>query len=84
MMSVVQGAVNTLIVCWADAPTIMEMNHPELTTEMAGSWGLMFPEATMTSAATNVDVSNSNRGALNTGIASPQGSATTTYNAVVL
>jgi hypothetical protein len=45
MMNVVQGAVNTLIVCWADSPAILEMNHPALTQEMAESWLSVFPEA---------------------------------------
>jgi len=35
MMSVVRGAVNTLIVCWADSPSRLEENHPEATKEMA-------------------------------------------------
>jgi hypothetical protein len=44
-MNVVKGAVNTLIVCWADSPAVMEMNHPCLTKEMAESWLTVFPEA---------------------------------------
>jgi hypothetical protein len=47
MMNVVKGAVNTLIVCWADCPAILENNHPTLTREMAESWRVVFPEATV-------------------------------------
>ena len=35
MMNVVQGAVNALIVCWADSPAKLEYQHPVLTMEMA-------------------------------------------------
>lgn len=45
MMSVVRGAVNTLIVCWADSPARMEENHPEATKDMAETWTSVFPEA---------------------------------------
>jgi len=44
MMNVVQGAVNTLIVCWADSPAKLELEHPVLTAEMAESWTSVFPE----------------------------------------
>lgn len=44
-MNVVKGAVNTLIVCWADSPAVFELNHPALTTEMTESWRSVFPEA---------------------------------------
>lgn len=42
MMNVVKGAVNTLIVCWADSPAVMEMQHPSLTKELADSWSGVF------------------------------------------
>lgn len=45
MMSVVRGAVNTLIVCWADSPARMEENHPEATKDMAEAWTSVFPGA---------------------------------------
>jgi hypothetical protein len=45
MMNVVKGAVNTLIVCWADSPAVLEHNHPAITREMAESWQSVFPEA---------------------------------------
>jgi hypothetical protein len=43
MMNVVKGAVNTMIVCWADSPRVFEMNHPQLTAEMSDAWGKVFP-----------------------------------------
>ena len=45
MMNVVQGAVNALIVCWADSPAKLEYQHPVLTMEMADAWDSVFPEA---------------------------------------
>ena len=45
MMNVIKGAVNTLIVCWADSPAVMEAEHPALTKEMADSWTAVFPDA---------------------------------------
>lgn len=45
MMNVVRGAVNTLIVCYADDPAKLEDNHPTLTQQMANSWNAAFPEA---------------------------------------
>jgi len=44
VMNVVKGAVNTMIVCWADSPTVFEANHPNLTREMAESWTSVFPD----------------------------------------
>ena len=45
MMNVIRGAVNTLIVCWADSPSRLEENHPDATKEMAETWTAVFPEA---------------------------------------
>ena len=45
MMNVVKGAVNALIVCWADSPAKLEYQHPVLTAEMAEAWDSVFPEA---------------------------------------
>lgn len=44
MMSVVRGGVNTLIVCFADSPSLLEENHPELTQEIVTAWAEAFPE----------------------------------------
>lgn len=45
MMNVVKGAVNTLIVCWADSPAVMEMQHPVLTKELVDAWSGVFSDA---------------------------------------
>jgi len=45
MMNVVKGAVNALIVCWADSPAKLDYQHPVLTMEMAEAWEMVFPEA---------------------------------------
>ncbi len=44
MMSVVRGGVNTLIVCFADSPSQLEENHPDLTQEIVNAWAEAFPE----------------------------------------
>jgi hypothetical protein len=44
MMNVIKGAVNTLIVCWADSPAVVETQHPSLTREMVESWTKVFPD----------------------------------------
>ena len=38
MMNVVKGAVNTLIVCWADSPAMMQSQHPALSRELVQAW----------------------------------------------
>ena len=43
VMNVVMGAVNTLIVCWADSPSRIKANHPELSEEMIQAWSLVVP-----------------------------------------
>lgn len=45
MMSVVRGAANTLIVCFADSPGRLGENHPELTTEIVDAWAAAFPSS---------------------------------------
>lgn len=42
MMNVVKGAVNTLIVCWADNPTLLSSQHPRLTQELINAWSGVF------------------------------------------
>ena len=44
MMNVLKGAVNTIIVCYADGPQKLEQNHPQMTYNMAKSWVSVFPE----------------------------------------
>ena len=43
-MSVVSSAVNTVIVCFAEAPNEFQMNHPELSNEMRAGWRQAWPE----------------------------------------
>ena len=43
MMSVVGSAVNTVIVCFAEAPAEFEANHPELSREMRMTWRQAWP-----------------------------------------
>jgi len=45
MMSVVRGAVNTLIVCYADSPARLQMNHPDAVKEMSEAWSAAYPAA---------------------------------------
>ena len=44
MTKVVRGAVNTLIVCFADSPAVFESEHPAFTNEMADAWISVFHE----------------------------------------
>lgn len=44
MMNVLKGAVNTVIVCYADGPQKLEQNHPQMTYNMAKNWVSVFPE----------------------------------------
>mmetsp|Transcript_19664 Transcript_19664/g.28422 ORF Transcript_19664/g.28422 Transcript_19664/m.28422 type:complete len:249 (-) Transcript_19664:234-980(-) len=43
IINVVKGAVNTLIVCFADSPAKLEDNHPELTQQLMNAWASAFP-----------------------------------------
>lgn len=44
MTNVANGAVNTVIVCFADAPAKLEENHEVETRKMAEAWISVFPE----------------------------------------
>eukprot|EP00568_Trieres_chinensis_P004888 CAMPEP_0183291498 /NCGR_PEP_ID=MMETSP0160_2-20130417/893_1 /TAXON_ID=2839 ORGANISM="Odontella Sinensis, Strain Grunow 1884" /NCGR_SAMPLE_ID=MMETSP0160_2 /ASSEMBLY_ACC=CAM_ASM_000250 /LENGTH=543 /DNA_ID=CAMNT_0025452313 /DNA_START=74 /DNA_END=1705 /DNA_ORIENTATION=+ len=44
MTNAIVGAVNAIIVCYADAPGKLEENHRELTHRMATAWVSAFPE----------------------------------------
>jgi len=39
----VESAVNTVIVCYADAPAEFQSNHPELSNEMRATWLQVYP-----------------------------------------
>ena len=43
-MGVVDSAIGTVIVCYAEAPAEFQMNHPELATEMRAAWMQAYPE----------------------------------------
>lgn len=45
--NVIRGAVNTLIVCFADDPAKLEDNHPELSLRMVHAWSAAFPDCGM-------------------------------------
>jgi hypothetical protein len=44
LFAVVGSAVNTVIVCYAEAPAEFQMNHPQLATEMRSAWVQAWPE----------------------------------------
>jgi len=43
LFSVVSSAVNTVIVCYAEAPNEFQANHPELSNQMRASWRQAWP-----------------------------------------
>ena len=43
LFSVVSSSVNTVIVCFAEAPNEFERNHPQLSNEMRDSWRQAWP-----------------------------------------
>lgn len=45
MMRVIEGSMNTLIVCWAEHPSQIEANHPELSKELIIAWSEAFPDS---------------------------------------
>lgn len=42
-LSVVDSSVNTVLVCFAEAPAEFEENHPELSSEMRDAWREVYP-----------------------------------------
>lgn len=44
-MSVIASAVNTVIVCFADAPSEFQSNHPELSNKMRAAWLGAYPDS---------------------------------------
>ena len=44
VLSVVGSAVNTVIVCFCEAPAELEQNHPHLSAEMRASWTQAWPQ----------------------------------------
>ena len=43
LFSLVSSGVNTVIVCFAEAPNEFQMNHPELSERMRASWRQAWP-----------------------------------------
>lgn len=43
LLGVVNSAINTVIVCYAEAPAEFQMNHPELASEMRSAWIQAWP-----------------------------------------
>ena len=43
LFSIVSSAVNTVIVCYAEAPNEFQANHPELSNRMRDSWRQAWP-----------------------------------------
>jgi len=43
LFSIVGSAVNTVIVCYAEAPNEFQSNHPELSNRMRDSWREAWP-----------------------------------------
>jgi len=50
MMSVIQGAVKTIIVCYADNPNKLLENHREETTKMTEAWKSVYPNVSFYSS----------------------------------
>eukprot|EP00538_Stauroneis_constricta_P002441 CAMPEP_0119548552 /NCGR_PEP_ID=MMETSP1352-20130426/2446_1 /TAXON_ID=265584 /ORGANISM="Stauroneis constricta, Strain CCMP1120" /LENGTH=481 /DNA_ID=CAMNT_0007593859 /DNA_START=94 /DNA_END=1539 /DNA_ORIENTATION=- len=46
LMGIVASAVNTVIVCYAEAPAEFQENHPQLSAEMRAAWTGVYPELT--------------------------------------
>ena len=44
-MQVVKGAVNTLIVCWADNRAQIEIEHPDMSKMLVEAWQRSFPHS---------------------------------------
>jgi len=44
LLTLVSSAVNTVIVCYAEAPREFELNHPKLSQDMLSAWREAWPE----------------------------------------
>jgi Plasma-membrane choline transporter len=44
LLSIVSSAVNTVIVCYAEAPNEFQSNHPQLATTMKDAWRKAYPD----------------------------------------
>jgi len=43
LMTLISSAVNTVIVCYAEAPAEFQTNHPKLSEEMRSTWRQAWP-----------------------------------------
>ena len=43
LLTLVSSAVNTVVVCYAEAPAEFQTNHPTLSDEMRGAWRQAWP-----------------------------------------
>ena len=57
MMNVIHGAVNTLIVCWAESPESFRDNHKYWADQMEEVWSSAFP-GTQFQEVNSVDPTN--------------------------
>mmetsp|Transcript_7002 Transcript_7002/g.12596 ORF Transcript_7002/g.12596 Transcript_7002/m.12596 type:complete len:720 (-) Transcript_7002:225-2384(-) len=60
MMGVLSGSVDSIIVCFAEAPMEFKENHPDLHTEMEESWASAWPDLTFTPVAMAVPIGGPN------------------------
>jgi hypothetical protein len=44
LLGVVSSAVNTVIVCYAEAPNEFQQNHPQLSEDMRLAWRQAWPQ----------------------------------------
>lgn len=44
LMGVVLSAVDSVIVCFAEAPAEFQTNHPELSEDMIAAWRKVYPQ----------------------------------------
>ncbi len=44
LLSLVSASVNTVIVCYADAPAEFKVNHPKLSDDMQAGWATAWPD----------------------------------------
>lgn len=66
MMNVIHGAVNTLIVCWAESPESFRDNHKHWADKITEVWSSAFPGSQdhyngLAPNTTSGDTSNSGR-----------------------
>lgn len=60
MMGVLSGSVDSIIVCYAEAPMKFKENHPHLHREMEDTWTAAWPDVTLTPVAMAVPLGGPN------------------------